>query len=171
MAMSDERQQVLRMVEEGNLSPRDGARLLLALAEIGNETTLSGEPQQVLRMIEQAKVSVEDGIRLIIALSGVRDDEPSQHQVVSSAPAARSDEGLLVRITVKHSDGNMVRLFMPLEGARMVLPLFDLPHAALLGEHGRDLNRIREALRSGESGEVMDFHDPESGQSVHIAIG
>ena len=171
MAMSDERQQVLRMIEDGNLSPRDGARLLLALAEIGNESPLSGEPQQVLRMIEEDKISVEDGIRLIIALGGVGNDEPSHHQAVASAPAVRSDEGMLVRITVKHNDGNVVRLFMPLEGARMVLPLFDLPHAALLGEHGRDLNRIRDALRSGESGEVMDYHDPESGQSVHIAIG
>lgn len=171
MAMSDERQQVLRMIETGNLSPRDGARLLLALAEIGNETPLSGEPQQVLRMIEEANISVDDGIRLIIALGGLGHDKPPHHEAVSSVPADRSDERVLVRITVKHSDGNMVRLFMPLEGARMVLPLFDLPHAALLGEHGRDLNRIREALRSGESGEVMDYHDPESGQSVHIAIG
>ena len=171
MAISDERQQVLRMIETGNLSPRDGARLLLALAEIGNETPLSGEPQQVLRMIEEANISVDDGIRLIIALGGLGHDKPQHHEAVSSVPADRPDERVLVRITVKHSDGNMVRLFMPLEGARMVLPLFDLPHAALLGEHGRDLNRIREALRSGESGEVMDYHDPESGQSVHIAIG
>ncbi len=37
MALSDSRHQVLRMVEEGGLSPRDGARLLMALGEIGAE--------------------------------------------------------------------------------------------------------------------------------------
>ncbi len=173
MALNDERQHVLRMIEEGNVSPRDGARLLMALGELGDSEPLSGEPQQVLRMVEESKISVDDGARLLIALGGINDNEPA---APSAAPAAAPasdprDDGMLVHITVKRKDGKMVRLSIPLEGARMVLPLFDLPHAALLGEHGRDVNRIRDALRSGEPGEIMDYHDAESGHSVHIAIG
>ena len=122
-------------------------------------------------MVEEAKISVEDGARLLIALGGVSDKEPSHYRAAATAPPIPSDDGKVVRITVKRSDGRMVRLSIPFDGARMVLPLFDLPHAALLGEHGRDLNRIREALQSGEPGEVMDYHDEESGHSVHIAIG
>lgn len=171
MALSDERQQVLRMVESNNVSPRDGARLLLALGELGDEEPLSGEPQQVLGMIEEAKISVEDGARLLIALGGLRDQEPSHDRTVSPASPVPSDDGALVFVTVTSKDGKAVRLAIPLEGARMVLPLFDLPHAALLGEHGRDISRIQAALRSGEPGEVMDYHDEESGHSVHIAIG
>ena len=170
MALSDDRQQVLRMIEEGNISPREGARLLMALAELGDEAPTGGEPQQILRMVEEAKISVEDGTRLIISLGGLGDKEPSHDGAASSTPPVPSAAGKQVRITVKRNDGNMVRLSIPLEGARMVLPLFDLPHAALLGEHGRDVNRIREALRSGEPGDVMDYHDKESGHSVHIAI-
>lgn len=171
MALNDERQHVLRMIEEGNVSPREGARLLMALGELGDGKPLSGEPQQVLRMVEESKISVDDGARLLIALGGINDNEPA---AAHAAPAAASDpreDGMLVHITVKRNDGKMVRLSIPLEGARMVLPLFDLPHAALLGEHGRDVNRIRDALRSGEPGEIMDYHDAESGHSVHIAIG
>ena len=172
MGLSDERQHVLRMIEVGNVSPREGARLLMALGELGDEEPLSGEPQQVLRMIEEAKISVEDGARLLIALGGLNDKEPAKPPAAATpAPAAQRDDGMLVHITVKRKDGKMVRLSIPLEGARMVLPLFELPHAALLGEHGRDVNRIRDALRSGEPGDVMDFHDEESGHSVHIAIG
>ncbi len=169
MELSEERQQVLRMVETGNVSPRDGAMLLLALGEIDNEAPLRSEPQQVLRMIEEANVSVEDGVRLLMALGPAAEVEPSHHDVVSSVPPTRDDAGM-VRFTVKSNDGR-VQLAIPLEVARMVLPLFDLPHAALLGEHGRDIHRVREALRSGETGEVMDFHDEESGHSVHIVIG
>lgn len=182
MALNDDRQYILRMIEEGNVSPRDGARLLMALGEIGDGETLRGEPQQVLRMIEEEKISVDDGTRLLIALGGMNDPEPAAPQAApapapaaaaAAAPAAAGagDDGMLVHITVKRKDGKMVRLSIPLEGARMVLPLFDLPHAALLGEHGRDVNRIRDALLSGEPGEVMDFHDAESGHSIHIAIG
>lgn len=176
MALNDERQHVLRMIEEGNVSPREGARLLMALGELGDDEPLSGEPQRVLRMVEESKISVDDGARLLIALGGINDNEPVAPRAAPPAAAAAAasdqrDDGMLVHITVKRNDGKMVRLSIPLEGARMVLPLFDLPHAALLGEHGRDVNRIRDALRSGEPGEIMDYHDAESGHSVHIAIG
>ena len=177
MALNDERQHVLRMIEEGNVSARDGARLLMALGELGDDEPLSGEPQRVLRMVEESKISVDDGARLLIALGGINDNEPAPPRAAPAAAAAAAaasdprDDGMLVHITVKRKDGKMVRLSIPLEGARMVLPLFDLPHAALLGEHGRDVNRIRDALRSGEPGEIMDYHDAESGHSVHIAIG
>lgn len=180
MALNDERQYVLRMIEEGNVSPREGARLLMALGEIGDDKPLRGEPQTVLRMIAEEKISVDDGTRLLIALGGLNDDQPAAPAPApaAAAPAAAPppaaltrDDGMLVHITVKRNDGKMVRLSIPLEGARMVLPLFDLPHAALLGEYGRDVNRVRDALRSGEPGEVMDFHDADSGHSIHIAIG
>ena len=170
MALSEARQQVLRMIEAGNVSPRDGAKLLLALGEIDNDAPLSGEPEQVLRMIEEVKISVDDGVRLLITLGGNVDEAPSQPRTTSSATPSANEEGTMVLVTVTSAEGK-VRLAIPLEVARMVLPLFDLPHAALLGEHGRDIHRIREALRSGETGEVMDFHDEESGHSVHVAIG
>ena len=125
MALSDDRQQVLRMIEEGNISPREGARLLMALAELGDEAPPGGEPQQILRMVEEAKISVEDGTRLIISLGGLGglgDKEPSHDGAAASTPPVPSAAGKQVRITVKRNDGNMVRLSIPLEGARMVLP-------------------------------------------------
>ena len=168
MAQGEGRHQVLRMVEEGDLSPRDGARLLMALGEIGAEP-LSGEPHEILRMVQEAKVSVEDGIRLLIALGGLNDEPEARRASSSDAPGA-SDTVRQVRLTMKRRDGTVVDLSLPLRGARMMLPLFDLPHAALLGEHGVDIKRVRDALTAGEPGEVMLYHDEESGNSVHITI-
>ena len=58
----------------------------------------------------------------------------------------------------------------PLQLARFALPLLDLPHAAVLGEHGVDINRIREALRSGEPCDILDYQDEESGHRIQIVI-
>lgn len=169
MAQGESRHHVLRMVEEGSLSPRDGARLLMALGEIGAEP-LSGEPQEILRMVQEATVSVEDGIRLLIALGGLNDGEPEARRADSSDAPGASDTVRQVRLTMKRRDGTVVDLAVPLLGARMMLPLFDLPHAALLGEHGVDIRRVRDALIAGEPGDVMLYHDEESGNSVHVTI-
>ena len=169
MAQRESRHDVLRMVEEGDLSPRDGARLLIALGEIGEEP-LSGEPQEILRMIREAKVSVEDGMRLLIALGGLDGEEPKAPRAESSGAPGASDTVRQVRLSMKRGDGTVVDLSVPLRGARMMLPLLDLPHAALLGEHGADVGRVRDALIAGEPGEVMLYHDEESGNSVHVTI-
>lgn len=169
MAQGESRHQVLRMVEEGGLSPRDGARLLLALGEIGAEP-LSGEPLEILRMIREATVSVEDGARLLIALGGLNGEAPEARRADSAGAPGAADTVRQVRLTVKRSDGAVADLSVPLRGARMLLPLFELPHAALLGEHGVDIGRIRDALIAGEPGEVMLYHDEESGNSVHVTI-
>ena len=75
-----------------------------------------------------------------------------------------------LRIALASEDGQVVTLILPLQLARFALPLFDLPHAALLGEHGIDVNRIREALRAGEPCDVLDYQDEESGHRVQIVI-
>ena len=68
------------------------------------------------------------------------------------------------------ADGQGAKVILPLLLARVALPLFDLPQAALLGEFGVDMNRVREALRTGEPGDVLDYEDEHSGHRVHIAI-
>lgn len=142
---SDERQQVLRMVEQGTITADEGARLLTALG--GDEET-SGRSR---------------------APSGRSAPTAATAEAVAASSASPSDE-LQVRIALATADGHLVTLVLPLQLARFALPLFDLPAAAVLGEHGVDINRIREALRAGEPCEVLDYKDEESGHRVQIVI-
>ena len=129
---------------------------------------LSDERQQVLRMVEEGKISADEGAKLLTALGG--GEQPSGDRPEPPIETF-GDDGVHVHITVTRGNGKTVKLSLPLQVARVALPLFDLPHAALLGEHGVDVNRIRQALQSGEPGDVLDYQDEESGHRVHIVIG
>lgn len=146
MASSEERQHLLRMFSE--------------------------ERQQVLRMVDQGTITADEGARLLSALGG--DEETPRRAAAPAAPpaepAAAASDDLQVRIALATADGHLVTLVLPLQLARFALPLFDLPAAAVLGEHGVDINRIREALRAGEPCDVLDYKDEESGHRVQIVI-
>ncbi len=133
---------------------------------------LSEERQQVLRMVEQGTITADEGSRLIMALSGEEEAEQEAPEERPEAPAetAATGDDVQVRIALASADGHVVTLVLPLQLARFALPLLDLPHAAVLGEHGVDINRIREALRSGEPCDVLDYQDEESGHRVQIVI-
>ena len=136
---------------------------------------LSEERQQVLRMVEQGTITADEGSRLIMALGGEEQEEQEAPEEQPEPPAetaetAATGDDVQVRIALASADGHVVTLVLPLQLARFALPLLDLPHAAVLGEHGVDINRIREALRSGEPCDVLDYQDEESGHRVQIVI-
>ncbi|MCY4374243.1 MAG: hypothetical protein OXC31_10765 [Spirochaetaceae bacterium] len=136
---------------------------------------LSEERQQVLRMVEQGTISADEGSKLIMALGGdeqaeQQEPEPPEEHAEAPAEAAATNDEVQVRIALASGDGHVVTLVLPLQLARFALPLLDLPHAAVLGEHGVDINRIREALRSGEPCDILDYQDEESGHRIQIVI-
>ena len=136
---------------------------------------LSEERQQVLRMVEQGTITADEGSKLIMALGTDEQaeyqepEEPEEHAESPAETTATTDE-VQVRIALASGDGHVVTLVLPLQLARFALPLLDLPHAAVLGEHGVDINRIREALRSGEPCDILDYQDEESGHRIQIVI-
>ncbi len=136
---------------------------------------LSDERQQVLRMVEQGTITADEGSKLIMALgideqAEQREPEPPEEHAEAPAEAAATNDEVQVRIALASGDGHVVTLVLPLQLARFALPLLDLPHAAVLGEHGVDINRIREALRSGEPCDILDYQDEESGHRIQIVI-
>ena len=131
---------------------------------------LSEERQQVLNMVEQGTITADEGARLIDSLG--REDQPEQLEEHSDPGVETvSSDDVQLRIALASSDEQIVTLILPLQLARFALPLFDLPHAAVLSEHGIDVNRIREALRSGEPCDILDYQDEASGNRVQIMIG
>ena len=136
---------------------------------------LSDERQQVLRMVEQGTITADEGSKLIMALgideqAEQREPEPPEEHAEAPAEAAGTNDDVQVRIALASGDGHVVTLVLPLQLARFALPLLDLPHAAVLGEHGVDINRIREALRTGEPCDILDYQDEESGHRIQIVI-
>ena len=131
---------------------------------------LSEERQQVLHMVEQGTITADEGALLINALGGEEHEAAVEEHPEAPAEAAATADDVQLRIALASGDGQVVTLILPLQLARFALPLFDLPHAALLGEHGIDVNRIREALRAGEPCDVLDYQDEESGHRVQIVI-
>jgi hypothetical protein len=131
---------------------------------------LSEERQQVLRMVEQGTITADEGALLINALGGEEHEAAVEEHPEAPAEAAATADDVQLRIALASEDGQVVTLILPLQLARFALPLFDLPHAALLGEHGIDVNRIRDALRAGEPCDVLDYQDEESGHRVQIVI-
>ena len=131
---------------------------------------LSEERQQVLHMVEQGTITADEGALLINALGGEEHEAAVEEHPEAPVEAAATADDVQLRIALASGDGQVVTLILPLQLARFALPLFDLPHAALLGEHGIDVNRIREALRAGEPCDVLDYQDEESGHRVQIVI-
>lgn len=134
---------------------------------------LSEERQQVLRMVEQGTISADEGSKLIMALGGEEHEGPQdqpEQEAAEEHPETAATDDVQVRIALASGDGHVVTLVLPLQLARFALPLLDLPHAAVLGEHGVDINRIREALRSGEPCDILDYQDEESGHRIQIVI-
>ena len=131
---------------------------------------LSEERQQVLHMVEQGTITADEGARLISALGSEEHEAAVEEHAEAPMEAAATADDVQVRIALASEDGQVVTLILPLQLARFALPLFDLPHAALLGEHGIDVNRIRDALRAGEPCDVLDYQDEESGHRVQIVI-
>jgi len=131
---------------------------------------LSEERQQVLHMVEQGKITADEGAKLLFALSEGQPAAEVRPEAPAETVVAGSGDDVQVRIALASADGHVVTLVLPLQLARFALPLLDLPHAAVLGEHGVDINRIREALRSGEPCDVLDYQDEESGHRVQIVI-
>ena len=130
---------------------------------------LSEERQQVLHMVEHGTITADEGARLICALGSEEQQEQLEEHPETVDKAEAADD-MQLRIALASEDDHLVTLILPLQLARFALPLFDLPHAAVLSEHGIDVNRIREALQAGEPCDVLDYQDEESGHRVQIVI-
>ena len=124
MALNEERRKVLQMVEEGKLSPEDGARLLAAL----------GTP-----------------------------DEVQEDAAPTIAGASLNGRQFRVRVTNMASGKQKVTVNIPLG-----LVEFGL---RFVPENDKfDPETLRQAIRDGLTGRIVEVEDEEKGDRVEVFI-
>jgi hypothetical protein len=122
------------------------------------------ERMKILRMIEEGKLTAEEGAKLLSALS------ESRTRVTASTSISRGPGGarwLRVKVTDMASGRSK---------ATVQIPIGLLEAGMKIGAHfapeveGVDMSEIREALRSGTTGKIVDVMDDEDGEHVEIYV-
>ncbi len=129
MPSQEERMVILRMIEEGKITPEEGARLLAAIGERGE--------------------------------SNVTPPPPPAARVFDTAPNGRY---LHVRVTNMQTGKQKVTVNVPLS-------IVDMGLRFIPQNDKFDPQTIRDAIRNGLSGPIVDVIDEEKGDRVEVTIG
>ncbi len=150
--MHDPLDDVLRLVAEGRLSPQDAAPIIDALASARTATAraraAADHARAAGRAVRDAGESVHDALR------GGHPPEPPRPPTPPGPPR---------RLRVLVRDGGRIVVDLQLPGILAELA------GAVPGIPADYVDRIREALRSGVRGPVVDVAD-EDGSGVTITI-
>jgi len=160
MATEKERILVLRAVSDGAVSASGGAKLLKALEGVRAQGgAVEEERLQILNMVVQGQVSASGASKLLAALD----------QAQGGGPAVTGKPGrwFRVRVTDMGTGKSKVNINIPMSlvnvgmkmGARFV-PNVD-------GEH---MEAIKQAIKQGAQGKIMDVEDQEDSEHVEIFI-
>ncbi len=120
----------------------------------------SEERLKVLKMIQEGKLSAEEGLKLLEALG---EKPPSE----ATANPPKEPRYLIVKVTDTNSGRNRVNLRLPVN----VLQAGAKVGARFSPEiEGLDINRLLEAVRAGETGQIVDVVDEEDGERVQVFL-
>ena len=149
MASSEERMMILRMVEEGKITPEEGARLLAAMGEREAEPELAGAT-------------------LGAATDGSPRDSASAGGAYAGSFANFGDSSLngrtfRVRVSNGMTGKQKVDVNIPLGLVEFGLRF--IPPSAKVNAQA-----IRDAITSGVRGRIVDVQDNEKGDHVEIFI-
>ncbi len=117
------------------------------------------ERMQILRMIQAGKISAEEGEKLIEALRA------KGRQQGAEAPS--TSRWLRVRVSDADSGKVKVNINLPMRLVDMALKAA----ARFLPElDSGDLEDLRESLRSGAQGKILDVDQEQDGERVEIFV-
>ncbi len=118
---------------------------------------------QILKMIENRQISAEEGARLLAAL----EDKPAQEVPPPPSPNTRG-RWLRVRVTDLQSGRRKVNVNIPLSLVDIGLKMG--AKFSPVGLEGLNMNQIMTAVKSGDTGKIVDVEDEEDGEHVEIYI-
>lgn len=123
---------------------------------------LSEERRKVLQMVEEGKLSPEDGARLLAAL-GQTDEAPAEDTPPAVPEAGVNGRFFRVRVTNGTTGKQKVTVNIPLG-----LVEFGL---RFVPENDKfDPETLRQAIRDGLTGRIVEVLDDEKGERVEIFI-
>ncbi len=118
---------------------------------------------QILKMIENRQISAEEGARLLAAL----EDKPAVETPPPPSPNTRG-RWLRVRVTDLQSGKRKVNVNIPLSLVDIGLKMG--AKFSPVGLEGLNMNQIMSAVKSGDTGKIVDVEDEEDGEHVEIYI-
>ncbi|HEX8681238.1 MAG TPA: hypothetical protein VF707_02920 [Ardenticatenaceae bacterium] len=118
------------------------------------------ERLQILRMIQEGIISAEDGAKLLAALGS---DEPREAPTHVSSPVSTQRRWLRIRVSDRNGENARVNLTLPLS-------LLDWGLRLAEGGVGLNLAAVRDVIRGGAEGKILEVDESESGERVEIFV-
>ena len=158
MASSEERMMILRMVEEGKITPEEGARLLAAMGqqEAAAEPVGAAEPAGAA-----AGASSPYGSKQ--GWSGTAYGSPAYGSDFAQVNSAGNLGGRVFHVRVTNGVTGK-----PKVDVNIPLSLVDFGLRFIPPNSKVDAQKIREAIASGTRGRIVDVMDNEKGDHVEI---
>jgi hypothetical protein len=155
--MPEELETILRLVAEGKLSPDDAAPIIDALTRAERSAEALPRHDRFGRRIERA------GRRLARAQERIENAvRRADERRAASHSDADSQRGRQLRIRVTERGRQVVNLRIP-------IGFVDAALGFVPGLGGDQSERIRDAVRSGATGPIIDVEDPD-GDGVLISV-
>lgn len=123
------------------------------------------ERLQVLKMIQEGIITPEEGARLLAAM-GDRTPTPPKAPKAPEVPVQRpayNPRWLRVKISDKRNDSTKINITIP-------LPLLDWGLKIAEESAGVNLSAVRDVIRNGAEGKIIEVEDSASDGRVEISV-
>lgn len=123
------------------------------------------ERLQVLKMIQEGIITPEEGARLLAAMGDRTPTPPKAHKVpeVPVQRPAYNPRWLRVKISDKRNDSTKINITIP-------LPLLDWGLKIAEESAGVNLSAVRDVIRNGAEGKIIEVEDSASDGRVEISV-
>ena len=163
--MAEELETVLRLVAEGRLTPDEAAPIIEALTRaerpVDDFAADFDEHLGGFDGLDRLGERIERRIGRSLGVVGRRLDRAGRAGRV--ARAARLGGGRQLRIKVTENGRQVVNLRIPIAFVETALEFVP-------GLGGAQSERIRDAVRAGATGPIVDVEDPDGGSGVLISV-
>ena len=158
--MPEELETILRLVAEGKLTPEDAAPIIEALTIAERSGDAPRRRDRADRLERRINRGIERAHRRVERASGRIDDAFAR--VADASATLEQAGGRQLRIRVTERGRQVVNLRIP-------IGLVDAALRFVPGLAGDQSDRIRDAVRAGVSGPILDVEDPD-GDGVLISV-
>ena len=129
----------------------------------------SEERLKILKMIQEGKITAEQGMKLLEALGQTNRPgvQPLRPDFPSSSGASHAARWFRVRVTDMDTGRIRVNIRMPINVVTTGVKL----GARFSPEvEGLDMTQLMNAIRSGETGQIVDVIDEKDGEHIEVFL-
>jgi len=126
------------------------------------------ERLKVLHMIEEGKISAAEGMKLLDALGEVKSKAAARAAGLEMPPPpGRGARWFRVRVTDTQTGRARVNIRLPIT---VVTTGFKLGARFSPEVEGLDMKMLMDAIRNGETGQIVDVYDENDGEHVEVFL-